>query len=200
MEHQEPVRDVLQELQDLLFETDVRASTRALGYLGTLIVREPRVKEAVNRLIALWKEPARRWLYLRVLCVASGVPVGFVAAWREVGPEPVDAQGAFYFIASIFGPIALPFVLSLQVANPRSRDKWRRPSRSLNPYDFRDPLQYVHLGAFETLAMGCGALLAVPFRGFSAASLAIGLTLFRVSIWVGIHLCMVIFWKKMEDE
>ena len=107
---------------------------------------------------------------------------------------------AFYFIASIFGPIALPLVLSLQVANPRTRAKLRRPSWSLNPFDLKEPLQHVHLETFEFLAIGFGALLAFPFRGFSAVSLAIGLTLFSVSVWVGIRLCMVIFRKKMEDE
>jgi hypothetical protein len=81
----------------------------------------------------------------------------------------VDAQVAFYFIASIFGPIALPLVLSLQVANPLTRDKWKKPSWSLNPFDLKDPLQNVHLGAFEFLAMGFGALLSFPLRGFSAA-------------------------------
>ena len=158
------------------------------------------MKNAMDRLVALWNEPAKMWLYLRISSVACGVPVGLVAAWREVGPGSVDAQVAFYFIALIFGPIALPLVLSLQVDNPLTRDKWRKPSWSLNPFDLKDPFQTVHLGAFEFLAMGFGALLAFPFRGFSAASLAIGLTLLGASIWVGTRLCMVIFRKKIEDE
>ena len=40
MEHQEPVREVLQELHDLLFENDGRTSAQAVGYRGTLTVRE----------------------------------------------------------------------------------------------------------------------------------------------------------------
>lgn len=158
------------------------------------------MNDKVDRLVSLWTTSGKRWLYVRILSIICGVPAGFLAAWREVGPETAEAQIAFCVIALLFPPVALPLVLSIQVGNPLSRPKWRRPSWFLNPFTLREPLQIFHLEAFECMAIGFGALLAFPFSGYSAVLLAIALALLGVGTWLGVRLCMAIFRRKMEGS
>ncbi len=156
-------------------------------------------KDTVDRLITLWTTPGKRWLYVRVFSVASSIPVGFLAAWYDVGPDTAESQMVFCVVALPFPLVALPLLLSIQTLNPLLRRKWSRPSWFSNPYTLRDPLQGFHLDAFAFMAFGFGALLTLPFVGFSVLPFAIGLALIGVGTWLGVRLCMVLFRWKMED-
>jgi hypothetical protein len=128
------------------------------------------------------------WRTIRVVLVlASGVAAALVV------PEPAASPEIGWFaLLAIFagGTVALVAVLSFQAANRHSAPMWRRPSWTLNPFDFREPLQFFHLVAYVCLAQGLGALvrfavssthffveLLVPFAMAGAAFAALSITM-----------------------
>ena len=86
----------------------------------------------------------------------------------------------------------------MQVANPRSDAVWIRPSWNANPFDFGQPLQFFHVGAYHFLVAGATALFMYFSVGSSALAWAAQLALLGAGTWLGIRLCILVFRKKME--
>lgn len=138
------------------------------------------------------------WLFVRIaLVLLSGVASLFV----PVGPQAVPPMGWSAVLVILFAcPAMLVVVLAVQSINPRSDTKWRRPSWFLNPFNFREPLQFFHFAAYVLLAQGLATLVKVavspiPFYAEALVPLAMG-----VGIGGGIQLALLVFRSKVRDD
>jgi hypothetical protein len=138
------------------------------------------------------------WVYVRVALIV-GAAVQACFAPLEPHARPPIGWGA---LAAIFGVCSLGFVLVLgiQRVNPLSEKTWHRPSWALNPFNFRDPLQFFDLGAYVCLAGAFVTIIrlafsAVPFYAESLVPLAMGGGLF-----LGIHIIPIVFRSKFSTR
>jgi hypothetical protein len=138
------------------------------------------------------------WLFVRIaLVLLCGVASLFV----PVGPqaEPPMGWGAVLVILFVC-PVVLVVVLAVQSINPRSAAQWRRPSWMLNPFNFREPLQFFHFAAYVLLAQGLATLVKVavspiPFYAEALVPLAMGM-----GIGGGIQLALLVFRSRVRDD
>ena len=137
------------------------------------------------------------WRAIRVfLVVASGV----AAAIAAPGPAAVPAIGwSALFVIFLGGAVGLVAVLAFQAANRFSASVWRRPAWTLNPFNFREPLQFFHLAAYVCLAQGVGKLVrfavsAVPFYVELLVPFAMAASAF-IAVWV----TMALFKSKVAS-
>jgi len=92
------------------------------------------------------------------------------------------------------------FVLGLQVFNPRSAKEWFHPSWQINPFNFHQPLQFFHLGAYVCLASGLVvvarlAISQIPFYVEALVPVAMA-----VGVLLGIRLVALVFRAKIEHR
>jgi hypothetical protein len=137
------------------------------------------------------------WVYVR-LAIILGSGIG--ACLLPLGPQAAPPIG-WSALAAIFGAcsIGMVLVLGIQRVNPRSAKVWHRPSWTANPFNFKDPLQFFHLGAFVCLAEAVVTLIrwafsAMPFYVEILVPSAMGL-----GILLGIGLTTVVFQSKFTD-
>ena len=137
----------------------------------------------------------RTWLWVRLGIVA----IGGLSGISITSPETVAESNVDWLACAVLlvvSPLMLLAVVCLQRFNPWSTPIWKRPSWYINP--FREPLQFFHLGAFHFMAGGVVGVAMLPFRGFSAAPLAVSLLSIGIGVWLGVQLCMKVCRKKME--
>jgi hypothetical protein len=140
----------------------------------------------------------RIWLIVRwILIVASAVSAFLVPLGAQAKP-PIGWGELLLILA--FCPIGLLFVFWVQANNPRSAKLWLRPSWQLNPFNFRQPLQFFHLSVYAFLSMGLVMLvrLAVSQVPFYVEVLAP--IVMAVGILFGLQLVMLVFAAKMERD
>ena len=138
----------------------------------------------------------RIWLIVRWAIVLAAAVSEFFAPLHPLARPPIG-WGA---LLAIFGAccVGMVFVLGLQVVNPFSGKPWLRPSWYLNPFNFCQPIQFFHLGAYVCFAQAV-VLLArlvasqVSFYIESLVPLAIGL-----GIFLGLQLVMLVFGARFE--
>jgi hypothetical protein len=140
----------------------------------------------------------RTWVIVRwAIIVASAVGALFTPLRPQALP-PID-WGSLSAIF-LFCIVGMVFVLGLQVFNPHSAKEWLRPSWQLNPFNFHQPLQFFHLGAYVCLASGLVvlarlAILQVPFYVEALVPVAMA-----VGVLLGIQLVTLVFRAKIEHR
>ena len=138
------------------------------------------------------------WLYVRIALVLTS---GIGTLFAPVGPRAVPPIGWEALLAIfVFCPVALTLVLGLQVLNPRSAKNWRRPSWSINPFNFREPIQFFHLGAYVCLAQGVAIIIrlatsSVPFYVEALVPLVMA-----CGVLVGLQVVMFVFRSKVVHD
>jgi hypothetical protein len=138
----------------------------------------------------------RVWLIVRwALIVASAVGTFFV----PLGPQASPPMGWGAVLAIfVFCPIGLVLVLGLQLINPRSAKAWFRPSWHLNPFNFRQPLQFFHLGAYVCLAQALVVLARLAVSQVSFYVEALVPLVMAAGILLGLQLVTLVFGAKIE--
>ena len=136
------------------------------------------------------------WSLIRVVLVLLASVMSFFVPLEPQSQPPITwlALAAIF----VFCPLGLLFVLGIQVVNPWSAKVWRRPSWMLNPFNFREPLQFFHLGAYVCLAQGIvilgrAAFSSTPFYVEALLPLVMGL-----GILAGVRIATVVFRSKVE--
>jgi hypothetical protein len=140
----------------------------------------------------------RVWLIVRLTLITASAVGTFLV---PLGPQASPPMGWDALLAIlVFCPIGLLFVLGLQVIKPRSAKLWLRPSWQLNPFNFRQPLQFFHLAAYACLAQALGILvrLAVSQVSFYVDSL-VPLAM-AIGILFGLQLITLVFRAKIEHR
>lgn len=138
------------------------------------------------------------WSYVRIGLILVSVIAAFFAP-LEPQAVPPNGWGALLAIF-IFCPIGIVIVLGMQAANPMSARVWRRPSWSLNPFNFREPLLLFHLGAYMFLADGIVMLMrtAISAESFYVESLMP--LVMAIGVFLGLQAVMLLFSSKMEHD
>ena len=135
------------------------------------------------------------WLYIRAaLLVFVAVATLFVPLGPQARP-PIGWEALA--IIFIFCPVALVFVLGLQVVNPLSAKEWRHPSWNANPFNFSEPLQFFHLGAYVCLVQGVVTIARVavsPVQFYVESLVPLAMA---AGIFVGLQLVMRVFSSKV---
>ncbi|WP_320042319.1 hypothetical protein [uncultured Desulfobacter sp.] len=96
-------------------------------------------------------------------------------------------------------PFALVFVIGLQYFNNFSEKIWDAPSWFLNPFTFKQPLQFFHFLTFILIAFGLSSSLSLFWNGFNRAPEAIMPLALGCALLTGLHICIYIFNKKIAD-
>jgi hypothetical protein len=139
----------------------------------------------------------KKWLYVRLGIVAIGGLSGISITSPEIAAES-NVDWLACAVLLVVTPFTLLAVVGLQRFNPWSAPTWRRPSWYLNPFLLSEPLQICHLGAFHFMAGGVVGVAMLPFRGLSAAPLAVSLLSIGVGVWLGVQICMKVCGKKID--
>jgi hypothetical protein len=137
-----------------------------------------------------------RWFWVRIALVVAGCFLGFsITSLENIDSSNVDWTTCLLLF--IFVPLGLLLIIGIQAINPLSAEVWRKPSWDINPFIFKEPLQFFHLGAYHFMAGGTIGCIMLFYRGKQAAPLAISLLSIGVGLWLGVKLCIFTFRKKM---
>ena len=139
-----------------------------------------------------------KWKLLRMsLIVFIAVSSLFAPLEPQVKP-PIGwpVLGAIF----IFTPFGLFLVIGMQSVNPLSAKVWRKPDWDINPFNFRDPVQFFYFGAFLMLAQGIVTLCRIaftkaPFYPESLIPLVMGL-----GMLLGVRIIMFAFRSKYSEN
>lgn len=136
------------------------------------------------------------WSYIRVALILFVGASSFFGALEAAADPPIGWAGLLAIL--VFCPIAVVLVLGFQVINPWSAKVWRRPSWHLNPFNFREPLQFVHLAAYVCLTQGLVTLARVA--GSSAPFFVEALVPLAMAggFFAALHVGMLLFSSKVE--
>jgi tellurite resistance protein TehA-like permease len=104
-----------------------------------------------------------KWFLIRLGLIAVSA-----AAYAIQGPVSVHAEPPIDLSALVmglfFGIIGLQFVLTIQFVNKKSAEVWKPPSWSENPFQFKQPIQFFHLGAWLFIASSLVCVIQTWFK------------------------------------
>ena len=140
-----------------------------------------------------------KWFCIRMTLVLAGGYSGLsITSPDVVASSNVDWEACLIIV--LFAPLALLLVVGIQAINPCSAKVCRKPSWTINPFLFKEPLQFFHLGAYHFMAGGIVGSLSLFYRGTEAAPLAMLMLSIGAGVWLGVQLCILIFRKKMGNS
>jgi hypothetical protein len=136
------------------------------------------------------------WVIVRwtiILMAAAGELLAPLHPWAQ---PPIG----WVALLAIFGgcSIGMLFVLGLQAANPFSAKQWLRPSWHSNPFNFRQPMQFFHLGAYVCFAQGWVLLLRLTLSRVPFYLEALVPFVMALGILAGLQLVSLLFRAKVE--
>jgi hypothetical protein len=95
-------------------------------------------------------------------------------------------------------PIGFLLIIGLQAVNPMSAKVWCKPNWDANPLNFKDPVQFLHLGAYVSLGQGVVTLCRLPFAGVPFYPEALVSVVMGSGILLGIQIIRIAFRSKFE--
>lgn len=137
------------------------------------------------------------WMIVRFAVVVASAVSACFSPLKPLAKPPIGWETLiviFFFIA--FG---LVFVLGIQRVNPMSAKIWHRPSWNLNPFNFREPIQFFHMGAYASVAAGSVTLLRLLGSSGTFYPEAFVPLVMGVGVLAGIQLSMLVFSSKMAS-
>lgn len=141
------------------------------------------------------KASATNWTFFRVSLVAIAFIGGVMGAQAALVSEQIPWILLLgMFVASI--PVML-LVIGLQRANPWSAATWQYPDWSLNPLQFREPLQFFHFTGFLLLAAGLGGIAGGMFGPHAITANNQVLVAGGGGQLAGVYVCTIVFRSKM---
>lgn len=133
------------------------------------------------------------WLIVRVALVLSA----FLRTTFARGVVPMEEVDHFPpLLILVFAFVGMLFIVGIQRLNPYT-SRWRYPSWRINPFMFREPLQFFHLGGFFFLASAAGMLVNGAVTGRAVSTGTFVFLAFGVGILGGVHACTVLHRGKM---
>ena len=139
-----------------------------------------------------------KWKLFRIGLIVFVAVSSFFAPFGPQAKPTIDWNTLvviFFFI-----PIALLFVVGIQAANPFSAKAWRKPDWNLNPLNFRDPVQFFHLGAYAMLGQGIVILCRIPFSNVPFYPEVLLPMIIGIGILLGIQIIMLVFRSKYSKN
>jgi hypothetical protein len=135
------------------------------------------------------------WFYVKIAVVGIGFIFGLLSPFLGSSEaEYIDIMDCL--IVLIFCPVGLLFVIGIQAINPISGKIWTKPSWESNPFNFKDPLHFFHLGALNILATSVGSFISTFFQN-PTLWFPVFLYFFAgAGTLAGVQLCQFIYKKK----
>jgi hypothetical protein len=139
------------------------------------------------------------WVYIRIVFIAF---ISIPAIWSEKIPLRFCAPIPYTWLIMlvVFGAVAVQFILAAQAYKKSSHAKWKKPSWKENPFDFKQPVQFLHLGAWAFIITSVIYLLILWFNGDENASAPLTMSCFGVGILSGVHSSMIVFRDKYNSD
>ncbi|HUO44928.1 MAG TPA: hypothetical protein VMT94_08495 [Burkholderiales bacterium] len=138
-----------------------------------------------------------KWKLLRVGLISFVALSSFLV---PLGPQAKPSiDWSTLAIIFLFIPIGLLFVIGIQAINPMSAKVWHKPNWNLNPMNFKDPVQFFHLGAYVMLAQGIVTLCRISFSNVLFYPEALLPIVMGVGMLFGIQIVMLVFRKKYSE-
>ncbi|HEV2622041.1 MAG TPA: hypothetical protein VGU65_08130 [Frateuria sp.] len=138
------------------------------------------------------------WVVVRWVIMLTAAAGELFAPLHPLAHPPIG----WVALLAIFGgcSVGMVLVLGLQAANPFSAKQWLRPSWRSNPLNFRQPMQFFHLGAYVCLAQGLVLLLRLVFSHVPFYLEALVPMVMALGILVGLELVSLLFRAKVESR
>ena len=137
------------------------------------------------------------WLLARIALLAFVAISSFFVPLGQQASPPLSWQALG--VIFVFCPVALVIVLGLQTLNPRSAGLWHKPSWSLNPFNFKEPVQFFHLGAYVFIIQGTVTLARATASQAISIEVLVPLAM-GMGILVGLEVCRKLFRSKFAAQ
>jgi hypothetical protein len=146
------------------------------------------------------------WKIARIILIVAGFISGIFQGLYDPGRiyqvfcHEFGVVGIAFLILFpvVFFPPASLLVIGVQSINPYSAVRWTKPSWDSNFLNPRDPMHFVHLGAFMALAVAAGLIICSPFVGLWVFLEGVSCLASSAGLFLGIRLCMKVFARKFE--
>lgn|SRR5690554_2031716 len=139
-----------------------------------------------------------KWICIRVALVLM------VSVASMVNPFATEDIASFDWLSLLViftvSPIALLLVIGIQAFNSQSQKVWLKPSWSLNPFNFGDPLQFFHLGGYIMLAQGLVTLLQGLVSSSQINPLVLAPAAMGLGTLIGVHLAVFVYRRKYNEN
>ncbi|MDD2319940.1 MAG: hypothetical protein PHO83_07820 [Geobacteraceae bacterium] len=138
-----------------------------------------------------------KWLYTRlgVLAVSVAVSVWAGPVTAHAKP-PIDVK--MLIMGFLLGLLGLQILLVLQFINKKSGEFWRRPSWYEKPFQFKQPIQFFHLGAWLLITSSIVTASITWQRNPEFTLDAIMPLVVGIGMLSGVYLSQVIFKSKYQ--
>jgi len=140
----------------------------------------------------------KKWLYIRLGIVAASAAFSALAGPVTAHSDPPVGlrQLVFGFLFGIAGMLVL---LALQFLNKRSPESWQRPTWHEKPFQFKQPLQFLHLGAW-ILIMSSLVTASMTWHNYPEFTLdALMPLVIGIGMMLGVYLAPVVFRSKYKS-
>lgn len=140
----------------------------------------------------------KKWIFVRV-----GLIVASTALYMINGPVSAHAEPPIdlsdLVMGLFFGIIGLQFVLTIQFMNKKSAEVWEPPSWSENPFQFKQPIQFFHLGAWLFIVGSLVSAMQTWFKNPQYILDALMPLVIGVGLLIGVHLSRALFRRKFRS-
>jgi hypothetical protein len=98
------------------------------------------------------------WLWIRIVTVLAALATGPVT-YQKMHAEFENQVPSWSFVVAMvgFGIFSTLFVLAIH--NAQTKYAWSKPSWLENPFNFRQPAQFFHMGAWSFVTLGLSTAL-----------------------------------------
>lgn len=139
-----------------------------------------------------------KWKLLRIGLIVFIAASSLFTPLEPQAKPPIGwtALGAIF----IFIPVGLLLLVGIQAVNPLSAKVWRKPNWNLNPFNFRDPVQFFYFGAYIMLAQGVVTLCRFPFSKAPFYPESLIPLVMGVGMLLGVQIIMLAFRSKYSED
>lgn len=139
-----------------------------------------------------------KWKLLRIALISFVVVASFFMPLEPQAEPPIDYLALL--VIFMFFPVGLFFVIGIQALNPKSQKVWHKPAWNLNPFNFKDPVHFFHLGAYIMFAQGIVTLLRIALTKTPLYIEAYVPLVMGGAILLWLKLVMLIFRSKYREN
>lgn len=170
---------------------------------GPRILR--RLSGATDELTANEGRVTIDWFKIRLVILAVVFGMSLVQSFFYADQFPrrlISSRefALFGLIGLVLFPFMIAVVIGLQRFSPFSDKTWRRPTHHDNPFQFGNPLPFVHFAIFLNAAWASAMILSSLWNGTEFLRYGIVQMLGSLSVWTGLLLSMRICRRKISHS
>jgi hypothetical protein len=142
-----------------------------------------------------------KWFWIRVvLTVLGGLSGVSIVSPETIKSSSADLDWTATLVIFLFAVVGTLFLLAIQALNPYSAEIWHKASWEVNPFLFREPLQFFHCGAYCFIACGLVACAILVYRGDDGFPLGVSLLALGAGLRLAVALSACVFRRKVQTR